>query len=64
MPLDQLEQRLQDVPRDQDLAIYCAGGYRSTIACSLLKAQGYHRLTDLDGGIQAWSGPVETGKGS
>jgi hydroxyacylglutathione hydrolase len=64
VPLDQLEQRLQDVPRDQDLVVYCAGGYRSTIACSLLKAQGYHRLTDLDGGFRAWQGPVETGKES
>ena len=61
VPLNQLEQRLQDVPRDQDLVVYCASGYRSTIACSILKAQGYDRLTDLAGGIHAWTGSIETG---
>jgi hydroxyacylglutathione hydrolase len=61
VPLNQLERRLEEIPRDQDLVVYCGSGYRSSIACSLLEGHGYQRLTDLVGGMQGWKGPVETG---
>lgn len=35
---------------NQNLYIHCAGGYRSLIACSLLKRQGYHNLHNVNGG--------------
>ncbi|MEO6329853.1 MAG: rhodanese-like domain-containing protein [Ginsengibacter sp.] len=35
---------------DQNLYIHCASGYRSVIACSLLKKQGYHNLRNILGG--------------
>lgn len=35
---------------NQNLYVHCAGGYRSLIACSLLKRQGYHNLRNVDGG--------------
>jgi glyoxylase-like metal-dependent hydrolase (beta-lactamase superfamily II)/rhodanese-related sulfurtransferase len=42
--------------------LYCAGGYRSSIAASLLRALGFERVADLQGGYAAWAGaglPVE-----
>lgn len=35
---------------NQNLYVHCAGGYRSLIACSLLKRQGYHNLRNVNGG--------------
>ncbi len=60
VPLSNLEERMAELPQDRHMVVYCLGGYRSTIACSLLKARGYDRLTDLAGGIRAWAGPTES----
>jgi hydroxyacylglutathione hydrolase len=35
--------------------VHCAGGYRSAIAASLLRAHGFHDVSDLIGGYTAWS---------
>ena len=37
---------------DQNLYVHCAGGYRSVVACSILKKHGYHNLRNVKGG---WS---------
>lgn len=37
---------------DQSLYIHCAGGYRSVVAASLLKRQGYHNLRNISGGFK------------
>jgi rhodanese-related sulfurtransferase len=34
--------------------VYCATGYRSAIACSLMRRAGMRAVTDLIGGISAW----------
>jgi rhodanese-related sulfurtransferase len=34
--------------------LYCAGGYRSSIAASLLRAHGFERVADILGGFEAW----------
>jgi hydroxyacylglutathione hydrolase len=36
--------------------VYCAGGYRSSIAASFLRASGFEDVSDLVGGYQAWNG--------
>ncbi|MEO7292149.1 MAG: rhodanese-like domain-containing protein, partial [Ginsengibacter sp.] len=36
---------------DQNLYVHCAGGYRSVIASSLIKRQGYHNLRNVIGGF-------------
>jgi rhodanese-related sulfurtransferase len=38
---------------DHNLYVHCAGGYRSVIACSLLKRQGIHNIRNIAGG---WNG--------
>jgi rhodanese-related sulfurtransferase len=54
LPLSQLQQRLQEVPRDRRIAVHCAGGYRSSIAVSILNLYGITNLSELAGGITAW----------
>lgn len=54
IPLPDLATRSAEIPRDRPFVIHCAGGYRSMIAASLLEQQGFHPLTDLLGGFNAW----------
>lgn len=54
IPLMQLPRRLKDVPKAGELVVYCAGGYRSAIAASLLMAAGRTHVSDLEGGMAAW----------
>lgn len=54
LPLTQLQQNLDQVPRDRRIAVHCAGGYRSSIATSLLHRYGINNVIELAGGIAAW----------
>ena len=54
IPLQHLEQRLHDVPRDRLVVVHCASGYRSSIAASVLAHHGVKQLADLVGGFAAW----------
>jgi hydroxyacylglutathione hydrolase len=53
-PLNHLQERLAEIPRDRRLAIHCAGGYRSSIAASILHQSGITNLTEMAGGLAAW----------
>jgi glyoxylase-like metal-dependent hydrolase (beta-lactamase superfamily II)/rhodanese-related sulfurtransferase len=53
IPLDVLNQHLSGIPKDQEVFIHCAGGYRSMIACSILRARGWDNIIDVDGGFKA-----------
>lgn len=53
MPLDYLNEHLAELPKDTLFYIHCAGGYRSMVAASILKARGWHNLTDIAGGFTA-----------
>jgi rhodanese-related sulfurtransferase len=55
-PLDRFKAALPDVSNDATLAVHCKGGYRSLIACSLLRRAGYHNVVDVVGGLDAWVG--------
>lgn len=54
IPLNQLQARIAEIPRDKKLVVHCLGGYRSMIATSILAANGFEGLRDLQGGISAW----------
>jgi len=52
-PLDFLNDHIAEFPSDKDFYLYCAGGYRSVIASSILKARGFHKVIDVAGGYGA-----------
>jgi glyoxylase-like metal-dependent hydrolase (beta-lactamase superfamily II) len=54
IPLSRLAQRLDGLPDDRPLVVYCATGYRSAIGASLLLRHGFPEVGDLVGGIAAW----------
>jgi len=63
VPHDQLASRLAEVPKDKDVVLYCRSGRRSALAAGVLAANGYTRVSQLAGDMQAWvqrGRPVET----
>jgi glyoxylase-like metal-dependent hydrolase (beta-lactamase superfamily II)/rhodanese-related sulfurtransferase len=52
-PLDFLNQYVAEFPKTENFFIYCAGGYRSMIAASILKARGYDNVINVWGGFAA-----------
>jgi len=54
VPLTQLQKRLGEIPRDRRIAVTCGGGYRSSIALSLLRKEGIRNTEELAGGMAAW----------
>ena len=54
VPLSQLAGRVAELPRDRPLVVYCASGYRSSVAVSLLKREGLLDVANLVGGLGAW----------
>ncbi|HTK64809.1 MAG TPA: MBL fold metallo-hydrolase [Pseudonocardia sp.] len=55
IPLAELPRRMAEIPADRPVVVHCAGGYRSSVAASVLRAAGRHDVSDLLGGYQAWA---------
>lgn len=54
IPLNQLQDRLAEIPAGRPVLVHCAGGYRSSIAASLLQRAGREAVGEIAGGITAW----------
>jgi rhodanese-related sulfurtransferase len=54
IPLNHLQDRIAELPRNRRLAVHCAGGYRSSIATSILHQHGITNLIEMAGGLAAW----------
>lgn len=61
IPMDEIEHRLDEVPRptDRPLLIYCEGGVRSAAICDYLAKEGWEDLCNLSGGIASWRGALD-----
>ena len=51
IPLDKLQNNIDKLKKNHEIIIYCAGGYRSMIASSILKAKGYNNVKNIYGGF-------------
>lgn len=49
-----LEDNLDKISKDKQLVIHCQSGFRSTIACSLLRRNGFTKVKDFSGGMKEW----------
>jgi hydroxyacylglutathione hydrolase len=54
IPLNHLAEKLETLPKGRPLLVYCAGGYRSSVAASLLERNGFDHVYEIAGGIAAW----------
>ena len=66
VPLNHLDEHLEEIPRGRRLVVHCATGYRSSIAASMLRCRGFADVADLAGGISAWEtvklSPADAGR--
>lgn len=53
LPLDTLNEHLALIPRNETVYVHCAGGYRSMVANSILKARGFDQIVNVEGGLAA-----------
>lgn len=61
VPLCQLPARLDELPGDREIVVYCHHGRRSQQAIDYLISQGYGDLYNLTGGIDGWAVFVDPG---
>ncbi len=59
IPVGQLPARLAELDPSRPTVVYCAGGYRSSVAASLLRANGFDDVSDIVGGYGAWTEVVQ-----
>jgi hydroxyacylglutathione hydrolase len=52
-PLDNLNDHMAEIDKNEPVYIHCAGGYRSMVAASILKARGFDNLINVEGGMAA-----------
>lgn len=65
IPLGELPQRLGELPKDQEIVVYCRSGNRSQSGAEILAKNGFSEVTSMAGGIIDWSTagyPTESGK--
>ena len=54
IPLAELAGRATELEADRPVLVYCAGGWRSSVGASLLRAKGFADVSDILGGYGAW----------
>lgn len=65
IPIDELPNRLSEVPKDEQVIFVCQSGVRSVRARDLAREAGYTQVTSMEGGMGEWQTqnlPVVTGK--
>jgi hydroxyacylglutathione hydrolase len=53
--LGELPEKLRDLNPDKPVVVYCASGYRSSLAASLLQASGFRKVQNVPGSYAAWT---------
>jgi rhodanese-related sulfurtransferase len=54
LPLNHLAENVGTIGLDEKIAVICAGGFRSSLAASLLQRKGFQRVSNVVGGMTAW----------
>jgi hydroxyacylglutathione hydrolase len=54
IPLGDLEDRASELQKGSNILVICGSGYRSSIAASLLQANGFVNIASIHGGMAAW----------
>jgi rhodanese-related sulfurtransferase len=64
IPLDELPDRLSELPKDKDIVVVCRSGHRSQSGTAILQKAGFTHVSCLSGGLLAWQEanyPIEKG---
>lgn len=55
IPLQEIEKRYNEIPRDRKILVYCKTGHRSTQASEILVKNGFKQIYNMKGGITEWT---------
>ncbi len=58
IPLGEIEERLDELNRDEEIIVVCRSGGRSAAACGFMHQEGLH-VINMQGGMLDWSGEVQ-----
>lgn len=59
IPMGEVLERLDELPRDRPIIVYCHVGARSELIATFLETEGFESVGNLSGGIDAWSAEVD-----
>ena len=59
IPMREIPARLDDLPRDKDIAVFCHHGNRSRTVAEYLKRSGFENVHNVAGGIAAWAQDID-----
>lgn len=59
IPMGQIPASLDVLPRDQPILVLCHAGRRSLRVTQFLRTQGFEKVTNIAGGIDAWAAEVD-----
>lgn len=59
IPLRQIPDRVADIPTDRPVIVVCQHGMRSAQASAWLQTKGFENVSNLEGGIDAWSREID-----
>jgi adenylyltransferase/sulfurtransferase len=59
IPQNEVPRRLAEIDREREIIVHCHAGVRSQRIAEFLKQQGYPRVANLAGGINAWSVEID-----
>ena len=59
IPIGGVSGRLDEIPKDREVIVYCHGGSRSMMVAGYLANRGWKSVANLAGGIDAWSVEVD-----
>ncbi len=54
IPMSEMMSRINEVPKDKEVVMYCEKGIRTVIIIQRLEASGFHNIANLSGGMKAW----------
>ena len=55
IPISRIADRIDEVPLDENVYIFCGSGLRAAVVASILHRAGYQKLTVVFGGVRGWS---------
>ncbi len=62
VPLSTLKENYTQIPTDSEVVLFCRSGNRSMQAAEILQDLGFEKITNVEGGIISWKGPIVNGK--
>lgn len=59
IPMGEVPERLEEIPKDREVVVYCHSGSRSNMVAGYLASRGWKTVANLSGGIDSWSVDVD-----